>query len=67
MPTTNLQPKVSKLLLNFLLNGPHETTLGILETFNFCFLMTLFLENLKFPFVPCGETKSLSYLEKERL
>ncbi len=51
-----------KLFLNFLLSGPHKST--VLDFWNFEFL--IFNEFLNFTIVPYGETKNLDYLEKEQ-
>ena len=52
----------SKLLLNFLLSGPHKRT--ILDFWNLEF--PIFNEFFKFTIVPYLETKNLNYLENER-
>ena len=51
-----------KVFLNFLLSGPHKSTiLKILK-----FELLIFNDFLNFTVVPDGETKSHNYLENER-
>ncbi len=57
------QPKVFKLLLNFLPNGPHKLLLWIFESLSLRFL-TIFFENFKVTIVAYGESKNLNYLNK---
>ncbi len=54
-----LQHKVFKLM-NFLLNGTHKITLGLLLAF-----LIFFFEKLKFMIEPYGETRNLSYVKNE--
>ncbi len=56
------QPKVLKLVLNFLPNGPHKT--AIVEILSFWLLTFFFPENLKFTIVAYGEKNPLNFLEK---
>ena len=51
-----------KRFLDFLLSGPHKST--VLDFLNFEFL--IFNEFLNFTIVPYGETKNLNYLENEQ-
>ncbi len=51
-----------KLFMNFLLSGPHKSTVLIFINFEFL----IFNELLNFTNVPYGETKNLNYLENER-
>ncbi len=50
-----------KLFLNFLLSGPHKST--VLDFWHFKFPM--FNKFLNFTIVPYGVTKNLNYLENE--
>ncbi len=50
------------VFLNFLLSGPHKSS--VLNFWNFEF--TIFNELLNFPILPYGETKNLNYLENEQ-
>ena len=50
-------PKVFKLLLTFLPNGPHETAFGMFEILSFQFL-AIFSENFEFTIVAYGATKT---------
>ena len=58
------QPKVFKLFLNFLPNGPHKTTFGIFEILSFWFLAIF----RKFQIHHCSlwRNQNLNYLENER-
>ncbi len=51
-----------KLFLNFVLSGPHKSS--VLDFWNF--EIPIFKEFFKFTIVPYGENKNLNYLEKER-
>ncbi len=58
-------PKVFKLFLNFLPNGPHKT-FRIFKILSFRFLTIFFFEkkNFKFTIVAYGEAKNLIYIWK---
>ncbi len=60
-PPSNQFWILSNFFLNFLLSGPHKST--VLDWWNLEF--PIFNEFFKFTIVPYGETKNLNYLENE--
>ena len=63
-PPTKPKPKVFKLVLNFLLNGPHKTVSEIFKLSSFRFVTFIF-ENYKFAIISFRETQNLHYLQNE--
>ncbi len=60
------QPKVFKLFLNFLPNGPHKMMFGIFEIFSFQILMIFFSKISNSPLHDCSliwRIKNPNYLE----
>ncbi len=64
-PSYKSKPKVFKLPLNFLFNGPHKNTFGIFEISSFRFLTIFFFENFKFTIVPLMEKLKTSIIWSE--